>query len=151
MESRTKGWNIWTLISHISKETEELEWEEIEKIYEPWVINRAFQADLIILDSLVVDLNRYASKLPKEVQYKILQRSISKQKRYLPYLKDAKNVDVVKKLANWFSIREEEMQMYMKFLSKERINYFLEMINKHEKFASGKQTIEKKKSTRRKK
>lgn len=145
------SWTIWDLINHISTRNEMLKWEEIEKIYEPWVINRAFQADLIVLDSLITDFNRYASHLPKEVQYKILQKKVTKEKRYLKYLKEAKNDSVIKTLAKWFLIKEEEMSLYVKFLSEEKINQFLEMINKHEKILNGTEQDFSKKKTRRKK
>ncbi len=146
--SDVKNWNVWDLIKHISESDEVLNWEDIRKIYEPWIINRAFQSDLEVLDKWVLNLNRYAN-MPKEIQYKLLQKHIPKKKRYLKYLKDTKYDKNVKIFAEWFGLSDETMNNYLRFLSDDKKKKIVNKIDSMEKMKSGKdQNTEKRRKSK---
>ena len=130
------GWSVWDLIKHISERHEMLEWSKISKIYEPWIINRAFQADLEVLDKWIINMNRFAN-MPKEVQYKVLQKSVPKKKRYLKYLKDSKYSRDIQAFASWFNISEETMKYYLHYLSEDKKKEILLKIKRYEEMKNG--------------
>jgi len=116
-----KGYTVWQVINHISSNVGELDWEDIEKIYDPFLINRSFQADIVLLDKYIIDLNRYSSNIPKEIHYKLMQKCVPKKKRYNKVLKNSKSDAKIKKMALWFGINETLISRYIKKLSPETL------------------------------
>ena len=92
----------------------------LEKVYNPYIINRCFSGHL---DAILFanEMNRY-SFLPKKMQYDFFINTLRVKKRFSPWLrKDTiKDLDLVKR---YYGYSNEKAQQALKILTKDQLNF----------------------------
>lgn len=115
------GLDLWKdLVPNLLKGKEKLEFEDINKEYNPWIINQAmsYYMDTILF---AAEMNKYPS-LSKQMQYDFYFNAIKKRSRqYSPWLKKEKHEDL--ELAKrYFNVSIKKAKDIINILTEEQLD-----------------------------
>ena len=117
-ESDENALTIWKIVDSINSKTP-YEWEEIEKLYNPYIINKAmsyFHDSISYAD----DMNRYYD-IPKNVQYNYLINTIRAKKRYTKWAKKDIDIKLIESIRSYFGYNMRKAEDALKILTPEDI------------------------------
>ena len=123
MESEPKKKiDLWTIVNSINS-SKEMEWEDIEKLYEPYIINKAmsyFPDTILFAD----DMNKFYD-LPKKLQYLYYINNVKPKKRFSKWAKknNDESLDLVKK---YFNYNDKKAEAALKILTTTQIKMIKE-------------------------
>lgn len=111
--------DIWAVVGSINTNNE-LPWDEIEGLYEPYIINKAlsyFPDTVLYAD----EMNRF-HEIPKKAQYGYLLNSIRPKKRFSKWAKKEKEDSSFLAVQEYFQYNNKKTEEALKILTPEQIN-----------------------------
>jgi hypothetical protein len=98
----------------------------LAKEYPPYIINRCFSGHI---DSIIfaneMNMNHH---LDKDLQYLFYLNSLRKRKRFSPWLRKDKAIDL-ECIKQYYSYSNEKASQVLKILTKEQINYIKQKLD----------------------
>lgn len=100
---------------------------ECKKQYPAFIINRMVAGH--------IDCILYANEMNKnymmdiEMQYRFLLRSITKKKRYTPYIKKSK-IDNIQLIMDHYNVSMKKAEEYLRILTTEQLQYITNQMSK---------------------
>jgi len=147
LEGSVRKIDLWKdIIYNISGSKEKLRWNpDIEKAYDPFLINRAFCSDNDTIPA--ISLLNMLKDLPKEAHYLYLNIAVQpKKKRYIPFLKSSETDKNIQLLSEMLQISKYVLCDYMKILTLDQKAKLIDELNKFRTLNDFKKKEKKKKS-----
>jgi len=122
--------NLFTdILNNISNGESKLSWDEMEKSYNPYVINRCLVRNDAFVN-IACKLNIFASKIEDKQHYDILFDYIKPKKyRYLKYLSQNEFEKDIVKISKFFKINKYHIEEYLKLMDKNDIKGIIKKID----------------------
>lgn len=118
--------NVFDIVKSINEKTSlGLSPEELESLYQPWIVNKAlsFTPDTVLFANL---MNQNAS-LPKRVQYAFYFHGVPKGRRFGKWHKKEKPEADIEFVKNHFNINIMRAQEVLDILTDEQLNILKQM------------------------
>jgi hypothetical protein len=118
--------NVFDIIKSINEKTKlDLSREELESLYQPWIVNKglSFTPDTLLFANL---MNQNAF-LPKLMQYAFFYHGVPKGRRFGKWHKKEKPEDVVDLVKNVYDINITRAQEVLDILTDEQIKILRQM------------------------
>lgn len=103
------------------------EWKEVEPEYKPFLINRALSFDMQTI-LIANELNKRPN-IPNNQQFDFLLNTVSKSKKFVPWIKSEKD-ETVSLLQEFYECSQEKATEYAKILNEQSLSQIRQMMNK---------------------
>lgn len=120
--------DIWYILNNMLTGKEELIWnEEIERIYNPFLINRVLSSENKYI-KLVCLLNEKGKGISKQTHYKLLFKIVKKGKRFLKFFKEKSNDKNLEILSQYNMVGIDEVIQYSNLINCKDIDVFVNFL-----------------------